>query len=155
MRYPIRENVIWLPRFGFEFKFKNNYKDFKFFGMGPSECYTDLRRHALYGLWESNTEKEYVNYVLPQEHGNHYGVRMLNIGEMKFLGDNAFECRVSDYDSWAVTKATHTNELVTNGSTNVRIDYKVSGIGSGSCGPLTNPKYRLSEKKINFSFTIK
>ena len=151
----IRENVVCLPRFGFEFKFKNQYKDFSFFGMGPNECYTDLRRNALYGLWESNTEKEYVNYVYPQEHGNHFGVRMLNIGEMKFLGDKAFECRVSDYDSWAVTKAMHTNEIVANGSTNVRIDYKVAGIGSGSCGPWTEPKYRINEKQINFKFQIK
>ena len=151
----IRENVIWLPRFGFEFKLKKQYSNFKFFGMGPGECYTDLRRHALYGLWESNTKKEYVNYVFPQEHGNHYGVRMLDIGNLKFLGENSFECRVSNYDSWAVTKARHTNEIVANGSTNLRIDYKVSGIGSGSCGPLTAPKYRLDEKEISFKFEIR
>jgi len=150
----IRENVIWLPRLGFEFKFRKEYSDFTYFGMGPHECYTDMRRSALYGLWESNSEKEYVNYVRPQEYGNHYGVRMLNIGEFKFIGNNVFESLVSDYDSWAVSKAKHTNEIVANGSTNVRIDYKVSGIGSGSCGPLTAPKYRLDEKKISFKFEI-
>ena len=37
----------------------------------------------------------------------------------------------------------------------VRVDYKVSGIGSGSCGPALLEQYRLSEKEIHFQFTMK
>lgn len=151
----IRENVVWLPRFGFELKLKKENNAFKYFGMGPGECYTDMRRNALYGLYESTSEKEYVNYVRPQEHGNHYGAKMLKIGKLEFLSDSGFEFRVSDYSTAAVHKANHTNELVANGSTNLRVDYKVSGIGSGSCGPLTGEKYRLSDKHISFKFIIK
>ena len=49
----------------------------------------------------------------------------------------------------------HINELVKNNKTNVRIDYKVSGIGSNSCGPQLMGKYRLGRGKFNFSFYIK
>ena len=49
----------------------------------------------------------------------------------------------------------HTDELYKKGYANVRIDYKVLGIGSGSCGPQISDKYRLTDKKIAFQFYIK
>lgn len=150
----IREDTVWLPRFGFEFKLNNQFNEFKYFGKGPSECYADLQRYATYGLYESDTEKEYVNYVRPQEHGNHLGVKMLSIGELEFLSEQSFECNVSDYSIEAIHKAEHTDELEKNGLVNLRIDYKVSGVGSGACGPETLPPYRLSEKQISFKFEI-
>ena len=48
----------------------------------------------------------------------------------------------------------HTDELVKDKATNVRIDYKVSGVGSGSCGPELNEKYQLKEEKIRMNFWI-
>ena len=48
----------------------------------------------------------------------------------------------------------HTDELVSDGTVNVRIDYKNSGVGSNSCGPELKKEYRLAEKKIEFEFTI-
>lgn len=47
------------------------------------------------------------------------------------------------------------NELVKNNKTNVRIDYKVSGIGSNSCGPQLMGKYWLGRGKFKFTFYIK
>ena len=49
----------------------------------------------------------------------------------------------------------HTNELVKNGRTNIRIDYKVSGLGTNSCGPELAEEYRLSEQDIHFDFYLK
>ena len=51
--------------------------------------------------------------------------------------------------------ANHQNELIKDDSTNIRIDYKNSGVGSNSCGPKLLEKYRLSEKEIHFEFCIK
>ena len=48
----------------------------------------------------------------------------------------------------------HTDELVKDKVTNVRIDYKVSGVGSGSCGPELSEKYQLREEKIRMNFWI-
>ncbi|MEG2670549.1 MAG: hypothetical protein RR957_08785 [Oscillospiraceae bacterium] len=36
----------------------------------------------------------------------------------------------------------------------LRVDYKVSGIGSNSCGPELLEKYRVDDKKIEFDFFI-
>ena len=90
----------------------------------------------------------------PQEYGNHVDVRMLEIGRMRFESDDAFCCNVSAFSTEAIDKAAHTDELFADGKTHLRIDYKVSGIGSASCGPELMEKYRLSERNIKFSFTI-
>lgn len=41
-----------------------------------------------------------------------------------------------------------------HGRNHLRIDYKVSGIGSNSSGPELKEQYRLCEKDIDFSFTV-
>ena len=105
-------------------------------------------------MFLSAADYEYVNYIRPQEHGNHTSAKMLKIGKMCIESDN-FEFNVSSYSTDALTKAEHINELVRDGKTHLRIDYKVSGIGSNSCGPQLAEQYRVSEKKINFNFTIK
>jgi beta-galactosidase len=51
--------------------------------------------------------------------------------------------------------AEHTDELCSDGLVHLRIDYKVSGVGSNSCGPALEEKYRLSDEEIKFAFTVK
>ena len=106
------------------------------------------------GMYNSSADKEYVNYARPQEHGNHTNVKMLKIGKLCFEGER-FECKVSSYSAAVLTKAEHTDELIKDGNTHLRIDYKVSGIGSNSCGPELEKKFRLDEKDIAFAFSIK
>ena len=150
----IREGVIWLPRFGFDFTLPQNANNFRYFGYGPYESYCDLHNGSKVSLYESNTEKEYVPYVRPQEHGNHYGTKMLKIGNMVIKSNDGFEFSVSDYSTNALYKAEHTDELQKDGFVHLRVDYKVSGIGSNSCGPYLDEKYRLKEKEIDFAFSI-
>ncbi len=150
----IGADVIWLPRLGFEFAMPAENKAFTYYGYGPHESYCDMCHGSAIGLYSSDSDKEYVNYVMPQEHGNHYDVKRLDIGSLRFEGEG-FDANVSNYDSMALTKATHTDELVSDGLVHLRVDYKVSGIGSNSCGPALLEKYRLQEKVISFRFTVK
>ena len=150
----VRENCIWLPRLGFELKTAYDNDSFGYFGMGPGESYCDMHRHAQMGWYESDAKKEYVPYVRPQEHGNHTNAKLLKLGGMSFSADKAFDFRVSHYSSAQLTKAGHTDELHQEDVTHVRIDYKVSGLGSNSCGPALLEKYRLSEKNIRFGFSL-
>ena len=152
----IIDEIEWLPRLGFEMKIPKDKVNFKYFGMGPTENYCDMKNHASMGLYESNAQAEYVNYVMPQEHGNHTGTKYLQIENgLTFIADTEFEFRVSEYDTMAVEMAMHTDELKKDDYVNVRIDYKMSGVGSNSCGPDVLPKYQLNEKEINFKFSIK
>ena len=52
-------------------------------------------------------------------------------------------------------RAEHTDELVEDGKVHLRVDYKMSGIGSHSCGPALSKKYRLDEKEIIFEYSMK
>ena len=151
----VREFSSYLPRLGFEFTLIKPNDTFTYYGMGPEESYCDMNAHAKMGLYSSSAKDEYVNYVVPQEHGNHFGARFLGMDSgISFVTDTAFEVNVSEYTIDNIFKATHTNELTKNGYTNVRIDYRVSGIGSNSCGPELLEKYRVNDKKINYSFYI-
>lgn len=73
---------------------------------------------------------------------------------MKFETKTEFEFNVSNYSIDALYMAEHTDELVKDGKTHLRVDYKVSGIGSNSCGPDLNPKYQMNDKIINFNFSM-
>jgi beta-galactosidase len=64
------------------------------------------------------------------------------------------EIQVSRYSTAALLQAEHTDELIADGKTHLRVDYKVSGIGSNSCGPELEPEYRLAEKEIKFMVSI-
>lgn len=144
----------WLLRLGFDFKLPKDSSTFKYFGYGPKESYCDMMHHAKLGYYESSAEKEYVPYILPQEHGNHFGVKKLEIGDMVFSAENGMEINVSEYEPHNVYTAAHWDDLEKSGYTHLRVDYKCTGIGSASCGPALQEQYRLSERKIKFNFTI-
>ena len=151
----IRENVVWLPRLGFEFKLPYDTSKFKYFGNGPMDSYRDMTHHGITAWHESDADREYVNYIRPQEHGNHYGCRELEIeNSLKFSAEDLMEISVLHHSIEQLTKAEHTDELKKSDGTHIRIDYKVSGIGSNSCGPQLPEKYRLCEKDIFFKFNI-
>ena len=142
----------YLPRFGFEIKTKA--KDFEYFGYGPYEAYCDMHNASAVGKYESSADKEYVDYIKPQEHGNHYGTKYVEIGGYRFTSHDKFEINVSNYTSRELTNKRHNFELVPDEYTTLRIDYKMSGIGSGSCGPALRFKYRTDDQKISFKFSI-
>ena len=153
----VREMFAYLPRLGFEYTLAKEDSAFTYFGMGPTECYADMCRHGKIGLYESTAENEYVPYIYPQEHGNHNKAKFLSFKNsgLTFFTDGEFEFNVSEYTSKELAEAKHTNELTKNGFTNVRIDYKVSGIGSNSSGPALMEKYQLCETEIKFEYYFK
>lgn len=151
----VREHAFWLPRLGFELELPGKVQNFTYYGRGPIENYRDMHHWAPVGLYSSTARGEYVNYVYPQEHGNHTEVKMLRIGDLEFSSASGFECCVSEYTANALYRAKHTDELKKDGKTHLRIDYKVSGIGSNSCGPTLEEEYQLNEKHILFDVTVK
>lgn len=151
----LRKDAVWLPRFGFEFELPECNSAFSYYGRGPLENYCDMNHSSYIGRYESNAEKEYVPYVRPQEHGNHTEVKWIRIGNMVIEAEKEMEIQVSKYDTKAVTLAEHTDELTADGKKHLRIDYKVSGMGSNACGPALAEKYRLHEKNIEFGFRIR
>ena len=155
LRGTVREDAVYLPRLGFEWVLPRTSDAFAYYGNGPQESYRDLCHAGAIGLYESDAASEYVHYVRPQEHGNHTSVKMLRIGDLEFLAWEEMEINVSRFSTAALLAAEHTDELIADGMTHLRIDYKVSGIGSNSCGPDLEKEYRLAEKEIAFRFSLR
>lgn len=152
----IEESVTWLPRFGFEFRLPYACDKFRYFGHGEMENYIDLCHHTKMGMYESDADKEYVPYIMPQEHGNHTRTKFLEMkNALSFFTNSEFEFNVSHYSAETLYEAKHTDELTKDENTIVRIDYKNSGMGSASCGTVLLDKYQFNEKKVNFEFFIK
>ena len=150
----IRRDTHWLPRLGFEFELPMNANEFTYYGRGPLENYCDMCHGSTVGMYCSSADNEYVNYVYPQEHGNHTKVKFLRIGKLEFTSQTGFEMNVSKYSISNICKANHSNEIEEDGKIHLRIDYKVSGLGSHSCGPYLAEKYQLKEKEITFNYSI-
>lgn len=155
MNAKVRQDAIWLPRFGYEFSLPGEVKAWSYYGYGPGESYCDMKHGARMGMYHSDVDKEYVNYVRPQEHGNHTNVTWLRAGKLEFGSEKGLDVQFSKYSTAVLYKAEHTDELEADGKTHLRIDYKASGIGSASCGPELMEKYKLNEKEIHFSFYVK
>jgi len=152
----VRENCIWLPRLGYEFKTPYENDKFRYFGMGKLESYCDMNHWAMIDWYESDADSEYVPYIRPQEHGNHTRTKVLEMRDgLCFESENGFDMNVSHIDSLALHKARHQDEIVKSNGTIIRIDYKNSGVGSAACGPALAPKYRLDDKEIHFKFSIR
>jgi beta-galactosidase len=151
-----RPGSVWIQRFGFEFTVSAPDAEFQYFGFGPGETYMDMHHYAKCGMWQSKASREYVAYIMPQEHGNHYGTRYLKLDNgLTFVADKAFEINVSQYSTEELFKKQHAAELKKDGKSHIRVDYKDSGIGSGSCGPQLMDQYKLSEEEIHFEITLK
>ena len=156
----VGKKVIWLPRLGFQLSLPYSMEKMEYFGMGPGENYQDLCHYTRMGKFCSSATKEYVPYIKPQEHGNHTRIKYLKVwdGEtnkgIHVVADTELECQVLHHTAEELSIKKHRHELKENG-TNVRLDYRVSGIGSASCGTKLMDRYRLSEKQINFALWIK
>ncbi len=151
----VRDWAAWIPRFGFVLPLAQKDLPFRYFGRGPLENYSDLCHHARLDWHDSTASAEYVPYILPQEHGNHTGVRSLSIDGLTFdATDRSLEANVSAYSILQLDRATHIDEIGDSTGTFLRIDYRNAGVGSQSCGPELAPAHRIGEKKITFGFSV-
>jgi len=72
-----------LPRVGVSLVLPSALEHLQWFGRGPWENYSDRKRSALLGVWETTVTDDYVPYILPQEYGNKTDVRWLRLHDGK------------------------------------------------------------------------
>ncbi len=147
-----------VPRFGMRFSLTKDFGDLQYFGKGDRECYVDYQEHAKMGVWSGKVADEYEPYIFPQECGNHMYAKYaeLSAGEkvVRFAGEKPFEFSALPYTVEALDKATHTFELPQPHSTEVIVCYKNRGVGSGTPGIKLIDKYKVSDKVIDFTFSL-
>lgn len=154
----VRENIPALPRLGYTLSLTDGFEDVKYFGYGPGESYCDKRLACRMGYFESKVSDEYEHYIRPQESGSHYGTVFASLDDGKcafeFSAEDSMSFCAKHYTDDMLTETTHDHMLKELSETVVSLDYKMSGIGSNSCGPELDEKYRITEKEVTFKVSI-
>ena len=155
----VKNNMPYLPRFGFKLTMPEGSEDVRYFGYGPYESYEDKRLASRVGLFRTTATDNFEHYVRPQENSAHHGCKWADVtsvaGHGLYFSAEKFSLSVSHFSPEYLTKFNHDFELVPERDTTVIIDYRTSGIGSASCGPELAKEYRIDEEDIKFKFFIK
>ncbi|QIM68225.1 glycoside hydrolase family 2 TIM barrel-domain containing protein [Basfia succiniciproducens] len=144
------EHLPYLPRFGLRFFLPKGQTQGQYLGYGPQENYVDKHHLAKLGIYPLNATDNYVDYLKPQENGSHYGSRYITLNSLHVSADQPFSFNLLPYSQEELTTKAHNYELKESPWDILCLDYKMSGIGSNSCGPNLKEQYRLSETDFNW-----
>lgn len=156
-----KRNTVFpfLPRLGLRFFLPKEYSMVNYLGYGPNESYIDKRRSSWFARFNAEVNDMHVDYIKPQENSSHYGCTEVTLSSsygrnIHITADAPFSMNASKYTQEELSSKAHNYELNTSDSTVFCIDYKMSGVGSNSCGPALNEKYQLNEELISFKITM-
>lgn len=68
--------------------------------------------------------------------------------------NTGFDFQALPYSAQQLTAARHLDELPASCSSVVQLDYQLNGIGSNSCGPALQPRYRFNATDFEFDLTL-
>ena len=149
-----------LPRLGVAFALAPGFEAVEWLGGGPHECYRDRRAAAAVGRYSARVDDFLEPYVVPQEHGNRCDVRWLALTSEAGLGllvvpPPGGEFSASHYSAADLYAAKTRLELVRRPETLVHVDLWNRGVGTGSCGPDTLPRYRIGGGRHRFGWRLR
>lgn len=149
-----------LPRIGWRLEVPGGYEKFTWYGRGPHESYWDRKASAAVGVYSGSVDEQYVPYIYPQENGNKTDVRWASLTNQNGLGllivgMPLFEITAHHYTIEDFMHATHTFELKKRENITVTVDYRQSGLGTGSCGPDTRPEYLVEALPTTFRVRLR
>ena len=132
------------------------------FDYDPYESYIDKKQASRVGCYQTTVTEHFEHYVRPQENMAHIETRWVevyNAAGHGLLATNTEECKsfsfnCSHFTARQLTATAHDYELKPLDETVVHIDYRHSGIGSNSCGPELDKKWRLDDRDFRFSFRL-
>lgn len=147
-----------LPRFGLRFFMPRSFEHCEYFGYGPYESYCDKHRASILAVHRTTVNEQHEPYIRPQENSSHWGCRSVTVtGQNTRLDVSAlqsFSFNASHYTQEELGGKAHEHELKDSGYTVFCLDVQMGGIGSNSCGPELNEKYRVNAAQFNFDCTL-
>ncbi|MEF3306115.1 glycoside hydrolase family 2 TIM barrel-domain containing protein [Paenibacillus sp. GYB003] len=155
----VKESLGFLPRFGLQLTMPKGSEEVEYVGLGPHESYIDKRHSAKRGKYVMSVDDMFEHYIMPQENGSRYDTEWAIVSNelgmgLKFASPERFSFNASHYTPGDLTAATHDYKLKRRDETIVHLDYKMSGVGSNSCGPQLLEQYRLDEKRFDFELVV-
>ncbi|KAI8635515.1 glycoside hydrolase family 2 protein [Xylariaceae sp. FL1651] len=143
-------------RFGLTFGMQN-IGVVEWFGRGPQESYSDKKQAQLINTWGWGANAMFNEYEFPQDNGNRTDVQWVELRELwggdekgrllraRFGDHEGASFSVMPYTTADIDACTHPHELRARKRDDhiIRLDWFHHGLGTGSCGPATLPKYQL------------
>jgi len=166
----LSEKVPFLPRFGLRLFVPETMDQLEYKGYGPAESYIDKHQACWYGKFTAKISEMYEDYIRPQENSSHCGCEYLNISdgsatitftaEHKTLPETdcyvpGFSFNASEYTQEELSEKAHNYELKKCSNNVICIDSRMAGVGTHSCGPELDEKYRLPVPDFEAEFSIK
>jgi len=155
-----RKSELSLPRLGVRFTMPQSFGALRYFGLGPTEAYSDKRLSARMGRYACSVDDHFEHYLKPQENMAHADTLWMTLTDaegytLRITGaeetpDISFNC--SRYSQEQLTETAHDFALVPENATVVNVDYRQCGIGSNSCGPVLPAEHTLTDKTYRYAF---
>lgn len=136
-----------LPKIGTESHIPASLHRVVWRGFGPGECYCDSRQAQSDNIWQQDAAEMGFAYSCPQENANRTGVRWAVLSDENGAGfavaaDRPIDFAVRAYSDDQLRKTQHSCDLVPEDRLYLQLDYRNSGLGSGSCGPAALAQYK-------------
>lgn len=154
-----------IPRVGYRMELPQGFERMRWYGRGPIENYVDRKDASYVGVFDDLVSNQWIDYVKPQEMGNHEDVRWISItnpdgvGFVFVAGDkmaaSAMHVRAQDMaDPNSLQKLVHTYDVPMRKETILSLDAENRPLGNASCGPGPMQKYELLSQPTVFSFIM-
>lgn len=138
----------FLPRIGVSFRLGKEFDDAEYLGYGETESYVDKRISARKDYYRFKVSENICRYIKPQEYGSHFGCDYFSLKSdeciVKGFGKFCFSAR--PYTDFELASAKHKQELPVPKAVAVNLDYFISGVGSNSCGPYLEERFRTPDE---------
>ncbi len=162
MDYKKVEGLPNIPDFGMLFTVPCSYDQIKFYGLGPCDNYIDRKEGARLGIYSTTTHDEVEPYLVPQECGNHCGIRWMRVTDKRGRGieiangGTNLEASALPYTPHELENAQHHYDLPKSQHTIVRASLGMYGVGGDdSWGAPTLDEYITKNEDKHLSFIFK
>ncbi len=156
---PYGKFEAFLPKIGSNLDISKIFKTIKWYGRGETESYSDSKEATIIMRYEKNIPSMFTPYVFPQGNGNHLDTKEITLIDNNNLSISIYSNDSINFSIWPyslekIDKAKHTNELIEDDFYTLNLDYKLSGLGSNSCGPLVSEKDQVKFEEFSYNYTI-
>jgi beta-galactosidase len=159
---PGAEKLAMMPRFGHELVVAPGLGNIEWYGRGPRETMID-RNFERIGIYRSTVDKEWVDYMRPQENGNKTDVRWVKLTNAAGVGLMAsgpvpLNVTARHYTKDDMERAAYTFQMRRHPEIYLNLDLKQMGAGgidswSQQAWPMT--PYRIpSDQPYSYSYRL-
>jgi beta-galactosidase len=130
---PSSEKLAMMPRFGNELVVGPGFENISWYGRGPRETMID-RNFERIGVYASTVDKEWVDYMRPQENGNKTDVRWVKLTNatgsgLMALGDVPLNVTARHFTKDDIEHAAYTFQMRRHPEIYLNLDLKQMGAG--------------------------